>query len=715
MLREDKFQGSNVQEFHTLPVRLDGGNRDEKRDAIRRYFHRSSALFEALFDLLKNDDAFYRKSEPTRHPMIFYFGHTAVFFVNKLILAKVIDERIDPEFEAAFAVGVDEMEWDDMREEHYRWPSVEAVRAYRRSVRDLVDGLIDTLPLSLPITQESPWWVILMGIEHERIHIETSSVLHRQMPLEYIDPTPRFAICTDTQDTPPENEMVALSGRTIELGKPRGHHLYGWDNEFGTKRVDVASFKASRYLVSNAEFMPFVREGGYENPQWWDEEGRLFLERSGAKHPPFWTRDDKGGFRYRALDRETAMPLSWPVEVNCLEAEAFCRYKSAGAKTTLRLPTEAEWYRLLETADVTEADVFSDEKANLNFRHFASSVPVDRFAHGELYDVAGNVWQWTATPIDGFDGFEPHPVYDDFSVPTFDGKHNLIKGGSWASTGNEMTKHARYAFRRHFYQHAGFRYVEAAPLVAAEADNVYETDALVSQYCEFQYGPEYFEVRNFARTCAEYAIEFTKETPQRRALDLGCATGRASFELARVFDEVTGIDFSARFIQVGVAMRDSGSIGYERVEEGAIVSRLTRSLADLGLEETASRVAFWQGDACNLKGHFVGYDLILATNLIDRLYEPARFLDDVHERLNDGGILILTSPYTWLEEYTAKEHWVGGYYDAEGKEVRTIDALERRLEANFERIRVLDVPFVIRETARKYQHTVAQMSVWKKR
>jgi len=56
-----------------------------------------------------------------------------------------------------------------------------------------------------------------------------------------------------------------------------------------------------------------------------------------------------------------------------------------------------------------------------------------------------------------FKGFEVHPVYDDFTMPTFDDKHNLIKGGSWISMGNLEKPYSRYAFRRHFFQHAGFR------------------------------------------------------------------------------------------------------------------------------------------------------------------------------------------------------------------------------------------------------------------
>lgn len=703
-----------MNRFHSLPVTLTGTDPERKREDIRRYFHHSFDLFESLFDVLGDDDVFYRQSEPTRHPMIFYFGHTAVFFINKLLIAQVIDTRINADYEAMFAVGVDEMRWDDMASEHYRWPSVPTVRAYRQQVRELVDGLISTLPLTLPITQQSPWWIILMGIEHERIHIETSSVLHRQMPLEFVRADERFAVCTETGAAPP-NAMVAIDGATVQLGKGVDHHLYGWDNEYGTHEEVVKPFKASRYLVSNGEYLPFVEAGGYQEIRYWCEEGQTFLQKRQATLPPFWLKDGAGGYRLRVMACEIPLPLDWPVEVNALEAAAFCRYLGEATGRSLRLPAEAEWYRMLQTTDVvTEHDWFDDTQANLNFRHVASSVPVTRFAQGALYDVVGNVWQWTATAIDGFEGFETHPAYDDFSTPTFDGKHNLMKGGSWASTGNEIMKHSRYAFRRHFYQHAGFRYVEGEA-IADVSDNVYETDALVSQYCEFQYGPDYFEVRNFARTCAEYAIEFSSQTPQRSALDLGCATGRATFELARVFDRVVGIDFSARFIQVGVAMQTRGGIGYERVEEGMITSRHTQTLADLGLAETADRVEFWQGDACNLKPHLSGYDLILATNLIDRLYEPRLFLDTVHARLNEEGILILTSPYTWLSEYTDEAHWLGGYYDAQGQEVRTIDALRTVLATHFEQVQQIDVPFVIRETARKYQHTVAQMSIWRRR
>ena len=83
--------------------------------------------------------------------------------------------------------------------------------------------------------------------------------------------------------------------------------------------------------------------------------------------------------------------------------------------------------------------------------------------------------------------------------------------------------------------------------------------------------------------------------------------------------------------------------------------------------------------------------------------------------INTGGVLMLSSPYTWLEEYTPKENWLGGIRE-NGEALTTYQALQRLLAADFEEIAApQDVPFVIRETARKYQHSVAQLTVWRKR
>lgn len=692
-------------------VALDGESVESKRQEIKEYFYNTYSLYEKVFELLKSDEVFYRKSEKTRHPMIFYFGHTATFFINKLLNMKIISQRINPDFESIFAVGVDEMAWDDMDNSKYNWPEVDAVREYRAKVKEVVTKLIDTLPLSLPIREDSEFWIILMGIEHERIHIETSLVLHRQMPLEFVKELPSFEICQKS-GLEPDNEMIEVEGREVHLGVDiNEHNLYGWDNEYGVYKENVANFKVSKYLVSNGEFMAFVKDGGYEREEFWDEEGLEFLRKLAPKHPPFWLLED-GVYKYRLLTNIIEMPLDWPVDVNALEAEAFCRYKSQKDDLCYQLPSEAEYRVLYENANIEELPSLKQSKANLNFHPYASSCPVNEFSFNGIYDIVGNVWQWSRTPMRAFEGFEVHEAYDDFSVPTFDEKHALILGSSWASSGNLISESSRYAFRKHFYQNAGFRYVISEKKDEKLSD-IYESDELVSQYCEFQYGDTYFGVENFAISTARFAAKFAKNSA--KALDLGCATGRATFELAKSFDRVEGIDFSARFVQVGSRLKDDAYVAFNTKEEGEITHNKKVTIEELGYESLRDKVSFWQGDACNLKPNFEAYDLIMATNLIDRLYNPRLFLDGIEERLNSDGVLVITSPYTWQESSTAKEFWLGGYRDEEGRDVKTLDALQEVLKEHFELIATEDIEFVIKETARKFQHTISQASVWRKR
>jgi 5-histidylcysteine sulfoxide synthase/putative 4-mercaptohistidine N1-methyltranferase len=707
-----KLRETTMLKAARTPV-LDTGSAEEKRQEIKAYFQNTWNLYERLFDVMAGDEAFFMRADPLRHPLIFYLGHTACFFVNKLVLAKIITERVNPRFESIFAIGVDEMSWDDLNEANYDWPTVAEVWEYRNQVRQVVEKVIDELPIKLPITWDEKFWVILMGIEHERIHLETSSVLIRQLPLEQVRDRDEWPVCAESGPAP-GNELLDVPAGKVVLGKERDHALYGWDNEFGVQTADITDFQASRFLVSNQEYLEFVEAGGYGTEEYWTEEGWNWRNYRQAEHPVFWVRRQDGKYDLRCMTREIPMPWNWPVEVNYLEAKAFCNWKAKVSGEPIRLPTEQEWYRLLDHSGIPDMPRWEKEPGNINLAQGASSCPVDRNMHAGFGDVMGNVWQWTETPINGFQGFRVHPLYDDFSTPTFDNKHNLIKGGSWISTGNEATHHARYAFRRHFFQHAGFRYVRTEQPVEL-TDDIYESDALVSQYCEFHYGAEYHGVPNFKVQLAEICRELVEGKPVKRALDLGCATGRGTFELARFCDFVTGIDFSARFIRVGHQLQQQGYTRYSIPEEGDLVSYHEKGLKDFDLQGLQDKVEFWQGDAHNLKAQFTGYDLVLAANLIDRLYEPERFLKHIADRINPGGLLVLTSPYTWLEEFTPRDSWLGGK-KVDGENVTTLEGLHAALQDSFEAVgEPRDVEFVIRETARKFQHSVAQLTVWRKK
>jgi len=241
----------------------------------------------------------------------------------------------------------------------------------------------------------------------------------------------------------------------------------------------------------------------------------------------------------------------------------------------------------------------------------------------------------------------------------------------------------------------------------------YEKDEIVSQYCEFHYGDAYLGVSNFLKKVADITNKYTLNTTS--ILDIGCGVGRASFELAKTFDKVVGIDFSEQFINVAQAFKESSVLRYEKKIEGDIKELKEITLKELNLHNIdVSKIEFWQGDACDLKPHFIGYDAIIAINLLDRLYDAELFLNDISKRLNKNGIFIVGSPFTWSSEYVQKEKWLGGKIE-NNQTIYSQDRLEEILSKDFELIDVpFDVEFVIQEHIRKYQHTFSKFSIWKK-
>lgn len=242
--------------------------------------------------------------------------------------------------------------------------------------------------------------------------------------------------------------------------------------------------------------------------------------------------------------------------------------------------------------------------------------------------------------------------------------------------------------------------------------NPYETDELLGQYLDFHYGPTHFDVPNYPRACVELALAHHTGQHQR-ALDLGCAVGRSTLELARTFDEVIGIDLSHQFIDSASELAKTGRRAYRVREEGEIKSERIAELTPLGLDNAAQRVQFQQGNACALEATLGTFDLIFAGNLLDRLPDPGAFLAQLPDLIKPGGLLAVSSPYTLLPEYTPREQWIGGF-ETEGHPIRMLDGLRRHLEPGFKLVEpTRDIPFVIRETARKYQHTLAEVSLWR--
>lgn len=251
-------------------------------------------------------------------------------------------------------------------------------------------------------------------------------------------------------------------------------------------------------------------------------------------------------------------------------------------------------------------------------------------------------------------------------------------------------------------------------------ESYYETDRALGEYLLFHFGtaeeilPYEFgpaDALNYPVRCVTECLDASKLSRVARALDLGCSVGRSSFELARVCRHVTGIDSSSRFIDCAERLRRHGLVEFDYVEEGSLYKR-GRAVIPSDIE--TERIVFKTGDAMDLPVDMRGFDVVLMANLIDRLSEPRRCLARMPSLVKTGGQLIISSPYTWLAEYTSPEHWLGGY-SRDGAKVRTSEVLEKLLEPDFECVLIKDLPFLIREHARKFQWSVAEASVWRRR
>lgn len=246
----------------------------------------------------------------------------------------------------------------------------------------------------------------------------------------------------------------------------------------------------------------------------------------------------------------------------------------------------------------------------------------------------------------------------------------------------------------------------------------YETDRAVSEYLFFHYGdPTKLLPWDFGpKNGLDYAVRCVTELlvcdlPEHaRALDLGCAVGRSTFELAKHCKEVIGIDFSQRFIDEGARLQRDGQSDYSYAVEGKVFANDTARI-EPGIER--SRVSFEQGDAVSLREGLGRFNVILMANLLCRLPDPKQCLEQMSNLINPGGQLLITTPCTWMEEYTPKEKWLGGF-DRDGEPVRTLDSLKRILEPAFELETRIDLPFLIREHERKFQWTVAEGTRWRR-
>jgi SAM-dependent methyltransferase len=235
--------------------------------------------------------------------------------------------------------------------------------------------------------------------------------------------------------------------------------------------------------------------------------------------------------------------------------------------------------------------------------------------------------------------------------------------------------------------------------------NPYETRRYVDEYLLFHYGkPQDFcpfpfvsrDLMRFHERIREECILSLPSNKRIRALDIGCGTGRLTFELAQVADEVIGIDNSHAFITAAKTLSKKRRMSIRVHESGSEFSKKT-----IVLSKTfhGAPVQFEVADAMKLRTFRERgpYQIIAAINLICRLPSPRRFLAQLKDLVEPGGQFILASPFSWLGGFTPPHEWL------------TSEAVTKVLRPHFRLVRHRDLPFMIREHRRKYQLVISNV------
>jgi len=345
--------------------------------------------------------------------------------------------------------------YDSARVAHEtRWdlplPSKANTILYMQRVLDQVVQLYDQE--AKDIADDADYFLSLVLL-HEDMHAE--AITYTRQTLGY--PTPPFHLLDNIlrahSDGAIDEEVIyqtatrdklgdaSVPGGTFVLGSMPGKRFV-FDNEIAAHEVEVQPFAISRTAVTNAEYVTFVEDGGYDHGELWCDEGLQWRERTSAKHPVYW-QCTEGKWWRRKFDEIVQLEDHLPVlHINWYEADAFCRW--AGR----RLPTEAEWEMAASAEPTPDAkgvirhkrpfpwgdEAPTPDRANLDWREMGCldvrSLPAGDSAFG-CRQMIGNVWEWTASDFAPYPGFVPGP-YKEYSEPWF-GNHKVLRGGCWAT------------------------------------------------------------------------------------------------------------------------------------------------------------------------------------------------------------------------------------------------------------------------------------------
>ena len=427
------------------------------------------ARTDALFELL-SPNSFYDRPIRERHRLIFYLGHLEAFDWNLLSPALELVSS-DAAFDRLFAFGIDPVGGGLPTDKPSDWPHIAQVEFYNRRVRQDLDEALEGIEIDRRAKNGHTYETLLhVAIEHRLMHAETLVyLLHNLATGKLLRPQ---LVQGDVKPAP-KRRRIAIPRGFATLGRQRSRAGgFGWDNEFGEQRIPVPEFSIDEFPVTNADFLRFLRAGGYEERKYWKAEDWEWKEKERITQPHLWLlKQDsprlagESNWMQRTMFGTTPLPESWPAYVSHAEATAYATW--AGVK----LPTEAQWHRAAYgSPDGSDREYpwgFAPpdpSKGNFHFERW-DPCPVDAHPEGAssfgVQDLLGNGWEWTSTVFGPLPGFEPFSFYRRYSADFFDGKHFVMKGGSARTDASMLRRSFRNWFQPHYpHVYATLRCVE---------------------------------------------------------------------------------------------------------------------------------------------------------------------------------------------------------------------------------------------------------------
>lgn len=239
----------------------------------------------------------------------------------------------------------------------------------------------------------------------------------------------------------------------------------------------------------------------------------------------------------------------------------------------------------------------------------------------------------------------------------------------------------------------------------------YETQTAVNEYLHFHYGPQSVQLQMAVQGASQVTwgfervldVCFNHAVGWEHALDVGCAVGGNTFALSSRFQHVVGVDTSHAFIQAACSLQRTKSLPYMLPGRG-----VQESWASIPRNSQPSRCSFACVDIMDFMHSGSRFDLILACNVLCRLRTPRSWLSSLREALSSDGVVVLATPYAWLEAWTPAEEWMGQCGEESSKALTSF-----MQQLGFRELHREEVAFVLAQNERIHELFVSELTAWK--